>query len=261
MSLSLHNISFSYVDTDVVQDVSMVFEEGLFYAILGPNGCGKTTLLDLLIRHLKPRSGAIRLRGGDLKDYTIKEISKTIALVSQNYAVSFPFSVKEVVMMGRHPHMSRFSSPDVMDVAAVEEAMVLTGIEAYGERKITELSGGERQRCVVARALCQDTPFLFLDEAFSSMDIHHTLRLLHVIKDEVKKKKRTVVSVFHDINIASAWSDQLVFMKEGRVVAAGNGEVVLTKEIIKEVFEVDALVEKNAYVGAVQVCFKGDSHG
>jgi len=190
-----------------------------------------------------------------------KEIARTIALVSQNYNINFPFTVKEVVMMGRHPYIPRFSTPGVEDVRIVEQMMERTGINGFRNRRITELSGGERQRCVVARALCQDTPLLFLDEAFSSMDISHTLRLLAIVKEAVERSNKTVVSVFHDINLASAWSDSLVFMKAGRVVAAGDTRAVLTEAVLKEVFEVESQVAFNEYAGARQAYFRAGGHG
>ena len=254
----LDNVSFAYEQEAVLREITLAFKPGQFYSILGPNGCGKTTLLDLLIGHLKPDSGEVFLRGKALAKWSRKEIARTIALVSQNYNINFPFTVKEVVMMGRHPWISRFSQPDEKDLEKVDAVMARTGMDRFHDRKITTLSGGERQRCVFTRALCQNTPIFFLDEAFSNMDISHTLRLLNLVKAEVKKQNRTVVSVFHDINLASIWSDHLIFMKQGRVIASGTTAEVMDAAIVEDVFQVKTHVVYNEYSQARQAYFKAE---
>ncbi len=245
----------------VINNVSLSFEAGKFYSILGPNGCGKTTLLDLLIGHLKPISGKVVIKDDVSCEKNIlsmpkREVAKNIALVSQNYNINFPFTVKEVVMMGRHPYIGRFSIPSKEDIKIVNSVMERTGTDRFAHRKITDLSGGERQRCIFARALSQDTPLLFLDEAFSNMDISHTIRLLNIVKKEVREKNRTVVSVFHDINLAAIWSDVLVFMKNGEVIASGNTDDVMNEATIEKVFHVKSKVEYNPYSEAKQAYFR-----
>ncbi|SMC82449.1 iron complex transport system ATP-binding protein [Desulfocicer vacuolatum DSM 3385] len=252
----LDNVSFAYEKEPVLKEISLTFEPGRFYSILGPNGCGKTTLLDLLIGHMTPDKGRVFLRGKELAAWSRKKIARTIALVSQNYNINFPFTVEEVIMMGRHPWIPRFSQPDQKDMDRVKAVMARTGTDTFHDRKITALSGGERQRCVFARALCQDTPILFLDEAFSNMDISHTLRLLNLVKEEVSMQNRTVISVFHDINLASIWSDHLIFMKQGRVAACGPTDEVMNAAVIEEVFQVESHVAYNEYSRARQACFK-----
>ena len=271
--LTVEDLSFSYekkrgdnatIDGEwpqrplTLQSIALTFHPGRFYSILGPNGCGKTTLMDLFIGHLSPTKGRVLLKGKSISDCSRINIAKQIALVAQNDAVNFPFSVKEVVMMGRHPHIKRFAQPTKKDWQRVEEVMVLTEIDRFGSRKITELSGGERQRVLFARALCQDTPLLFLDEAFSNMDIHHTIRLLDRVKKEVIENQKTVISVFHDINFATIWSDILIFMKEGRVVAHGKSASVLSETLIEEVFHVKPQVRHHPYANAKQVCFRSE---
>lgn len=261
MEMNVKNLTFAYAKTPVLRDINLDFKAGCFYSILGPNGCGKTTLLDLLIRHQKADSGTITLGGRSIHLFKQKEIARAIALVCQGYDINFPFTVKEIVMMGRHPHLSRFTMPGMEDIRIVDEVMDKTGIKPLMNRRINRLSGGERQRCVVARALCQTTPLLFLDEAFSSMDINHTLRLLNLMRNEVQRSNKTVVSVFHDINIAAAWSDSLVFMRRGKLIAAGKTEEVLNEEMVRQVFDVDARVEYNPYSRSKQAYFKAGHHG
>ncbi|MBF0200075.1 MAG: ABC transporter ATP-binding protein [Desulfamplus sp.] len=244
--------------SQVIKGIDLEFHEGSFYSILGPNGCGKTTFLDILIGHLKPAPGRVLIRGRNIADIPRMEIAREIALVAQNDVVNFPFTVKEVVMMGRHPYIRRFSRPSCRDMDRVDEVMESTGIQDFASRRITELSGGERQRCLFARALCQDTPFLFLDEAFSNMDIHHTIRLLDIVKRETMEKGRAVISVFHDINFAAIWSDTLVLMKEGRVAAWGTTHDIMDENLIHDVFHVKPQVSYHPYARARQACFRSE---
>ncbi|MBU1341021.1 MAG: ABC transporter ATP-binding protein [Proteobacteria bacterium] len=255
MEISLHNISFAYNNDMIIKKMSCSFVSGNFYSIIGPNGSGKTTLLDLISGFLNPSSGDVCINETPILSFSKKEISKNIALVSQDYAINFPFNVQEVVMMGRHPYISRFSHPSSNDIKRVKRIMELCGICHLYDRKINELSGGERQRCVFARALCQDTPILLLDEAFSNMDINHTLHMLRLVKQAVKENNKIVISVFHDLNLASSWSDALLMLKGGEIKAFGNAQGILTQQAIKDVFDVVSLVEFNEHVQAKQVYY------
>jgi len=256
MSISIQNTSFAYGDTPILQAITCEFKAGGFHSIIGPNGSGKTTLLDIISGFFPPDKGEIQLGNTSIKELTKRDLAKSIALVSQNYAVNFPFSVHEVVLMGRHPYIDRFSHPTDQDLDRVDNIMDQTGIAHLKQRKITELSGGEKQRCIFARALCQDTPVLLLDEAFSNMDISHTLHLLALLKEQVRKSGKTIIAVLHDLNLASAWSDSLVFLKKGEILAQGPTHEVFTREIIQTVFNVNAKVSYNDYTQAKQAYFK-----
>ncbi len=254
MELKLNNISFAYDNHDVIKNMDCSFVSGNFYSILGPNGSGKTTLLDLISGFLTPCAGHIEIDNKSIVSFTKKELSKKISLVSQDYSINFPFSVKDIVMMGRHPYIPRFSPPDIDDFAKVETVLETRKIKHLQDRRVNELSGGEKQRCVFARALCQDTPILLLDEAFSNMDISHTLQMLWLVKQSIKNGK-LVISVFHDLNLALSWSDELLVLKQGEIKAFGNSQEVLTQQAIKDVFEVKAIVEFNEHIQAKQVYY------
>lgn len=256
MDIEIKNISFAYDNIPVIDDITCSFPRGGFHTILGPNGSGKTSLLDIISGFTRPEKGQILLKQIPLGQYKKREVAKIIALVSQNYAINFPFTVEEVIMMGRHPHIDRFSHPTREDLELVKEFMELTGIAHLANRRITELSGGEKQRCVFTRALCQDAPILLLDEAFSSMDISHTLQLLTILKKEMKEKQKTIIAVLHDLNLAAVWSDTILFLKNGKIEAMGATEKVFTHEIIKTVFNVNAKVEFNDYARAKQAYFQ-----
>ncbi len=255
MKLNMDNISFAYDRDNIIQNINCSFVSGNFYSIIGPNGSGKTTLLDLISGFLNPCKGNISIDETKILSLSKKDISKKIALVSQDYAINFPFRVKDAVMMGRHPYIPRFSHPSENDLEKVDMVMKTCGISHLSHRKINELSGGERQRCVFARALCQDTPILLLDEAFSNMDINHTLQMLRLVKRSVKKENKLVISVFHDLNIASSWSDVLLMLKKGEITAFGNSQDVLTQQTIQDLFDVSSIVEFNEHAKAKQVYY------
>ncbi len=255
MKIILNNISFTYAVDHILQNISCEFESGNFYSIIGPNGSGKTTLIDIISGFLTPDKGKIDIDNTSISFFSKRQLSKTIAIVSQDYTINFPFRVKDIVMMGRHPYIPRFSHPSNSDMELVETIMDSCDISGLRDRKINELSGGERQRCVFARALCQDTPLLLLDEAFSSMDINHTLHMLQLVKQLVKEKNKLVISVFHDLNLASSWSDSILMLKNGTINAFGISGDVLTPDSIKTVFNVRAYVEFNKKVKAKQVYY------
>lgn len=256
MEITLQNISFSFEKTPIIQELSARLIPGNFYSILGPNGSGKTTLLDMISGFYTPNKGKILLENRDISSLSKKKIAQKISLVSQNYDINFPFSVEEVVMMGRHPFIDRFSQPCLQDVDLVSQVMDITEISHLKQRRITELSGGEKQRCIFARALCQDTPIMLLDEAFSNMDIKHTLHMLSLVKRAVQETHKLVVCVLHDLNLAASWSDEILFLKNGMIKAQGKTQDVITQEMIEKVFDVKPKVEFNEYVQAKQVYFR-----
>ncbi len=256
MPFELTGVSFSYSEKKVIDDISMSFGPGMFCGIIGPNGCGKTTLLDLLAKHRRPTAGRIAYKNRDLGTYSTKELSKEISLVPQNFYINFPFTVKEVVMMGRYPHIPRFSAPSAEDVNIVQDIMEKTGVSEFTGRFINELSGGERQRVVFARALAQGAQVLILDEATSNLDINHSISLLNICERRMKQQGKTIISVMQDINLAAVYCDYLVFMSGGRIVIHGATRDVLNPGTMREVFNVDAKVYTESYSDSLQVVFK-----
>ena len=254
--LTLEDISFSYPKHTVLQAVSCRFSQGKFHVILGPNGSGKTTLLDILSGFSKPDSGCVRLGSAPLHRLGKREIAKQISLVSQDYNIRFPFTVEEVVLMGRHPFIERFSRPTKEDFSLAKEVMQLTGISHLKHNRMTEISGGEKQRSVFARALCQNTPFLLLDEAFANMDIRHTLELLKLLKRYVRHENKTVIAVLHDLNMAAQWADTLLMIKEGRVLFQGTTDAVFTDKNLKAVFDIEPQIAFNDFTQSKQAFFQ-----
>ncbi len=252
----IKNLSYSYKKKKAIDNISLNIESGFFWGIVGPNGCGKTTFLDLLIGYKKPDSGNIKYKGKEISKYKKREISKEISLVPQEFHTDIPFTVEEVVFMGRYPYLSRFSNFSPEDIKIIDHVIKLLELESIKKRCITELSGGEKQRVIFARALAQDTPVLLLDEAISNMDIKHKLKILDILKEKIEKEKKTIIMTMHDINLAALYADKLIMMKTGKVVAYGNTEEIIEKETINFVFEVGCYVYKEKYSQKKQVYFK-----
>lgn len=252
-----NDVCFSYGRGLVLDGVNLKIEAGNFYAIVGPNGCGKTTLIDILTGGRLPVSGTVRYLGSDIREYKKRDFARQIALVPQDFYMHFEFTVEEVVMMGRHPHIPRFSVPSAPDFQIMEQIMERTGVGGLRDRYVTDLSSGERQRVVFARALAQMTPVLILDEATSSMDIQYTLDLLDIVSEGVRQENRTAVAVIHDLGLASLYSDRLIFMKKGRIFSEGDTDEVLTEENVKDVFNVDSKIYFDTYSNSRQLVFKG----
>ncbi len=252
----LKGINYSYGTTPALQDFSLSLRKGAFYGIVGPNGCGKTTFLDLLVGSKDTDTGVLVFKGRPVSSYSKRELAQEVALVPQNFSIGFDYSVEEVVLMGRHPHINRFASPSAKDWQHVYEAMDAIGIHRFADRSIMELSGGEKQRVVVARALAQDTPVLLLDEASSNLDIRHSLQIFNTARALVETKGRTVIAVIHNLNFAAAYCDEIIFMKEGRVCDEGAAEAVMNEKVIDEVFGIKSEVRYDTYSKAHQVSYR-----
>ena len=251
----VRNLAFAYGEKTVLHDLSFDLRPGRFYGIIGPNGCGKSTLVDLLSGSRVPDAGRIVFADRELKTYSRKTLAREVALVPQNFYIDFPFTAGEIVMMGRYPFLSRFAAPSDKDHELVRQTMALTETSGFTRRYVTELSGGERQRVVFARALVQETPVLILDEATSNLDINHALRLLDIAAGRAAAGG-LVVAVMQDINLAAAFCHELIFLKEGRLAAFGKTQTVLTTDTLRSVFEVESKVYFEPYNQSRQAVFK-----
>ncbi len=252
----LDDVSFAYGDKQALAGLNLQIEPGCFYGLVGPNGCGKSTLLDLLMANRNPNSGGIKYNGCSLQQYGRRQLAQQLALVPQDFTIHFAFTVQEVVLMGRHPYLPRFGAVGKDDLAIAQKAMAAIGIGDFAHRYVTELSGGEKQRVVVARALAQETPVLMLDEATSNLDVGHTMEIFNVAQQRVRKQGDTVIAVIHNLNLAAAYCDEMIFMKEGKVAANGPTKETLTPAIIANVFGVESQVNHDQFSDALQVSFR-----
>ena len=256
MSFELQGVGFSFDGKKVIDGVSLALAPGRFYGVIGPNGCGKTTMVDLLCRFRAPQQGRIEYNGKRLSAFSKRQLAREISLVPQNFYINFPFRVRDVVMMGRYPYIPRFGRPSGRDAGIVADVMEAADVAGMAERLVTELSGGERQRVVFARALAQDTPVLILDEATSNLDVGHAIRLLGLAARRVQQESKTVLAVFQVINQAAAYCDHLVFMCRGKVAAHGDTRDVLNPDTVRAVFGVEARVTHDDYSNSLHVVYK-----
>ncbi|TEB11936.1 ABC transporter ATP-binding protein [Pelotomaculum propionicicum] len=256
--MQTENLNLYYGKTPALQAVSLSIREGGFYGILGPNGSGKTTLISVMCGVLKPSSGRVLWNGRELGSYNRGQIARSFAVVPQDYAINFPFTVLEVVMMGRKPHLGRLGRPSDEDLEIVYTCMENCGVLDYAGKVITNLSGGERQRVILARALAQTPQVLFLDEATSNLDISHKIELLKLIKRLNAKQGVTVIAALHDLNFAGMFCDYMIYLDKGRVACEGPTAVVFNEEVINRVFNVEVEIRKHAVTGRYNLALLPD---
>lgn len=242
MKIDVEQLRVQFGENEILKGVDLEVGDREFVGVIGPNGSGKSTLLKCIYRVLTPNAGLVTLDGKKLKDYPVKESAKKVAVVAQHNYYNFEFSVQEVVMMGRAPHKKTLERDNAQDYRLVREALKKVNMEAFEDRSFSTLSGGEQQRIILARALTQQTPCLILDEPTNHLDIKYQLQLM----DIVKGLDLTVISAIHDLNIAAMYCDKLFVMKDGHIVGFGTPEEMLTRERIKEIYEVDAEVMKDS---------------
>ena len=247
--LVLDGVRAGYGESEVLRGVSFAARPGEVVGLVGPNGCGKTTLVRVASRALKPTAGSVLVSGRDPYALSSKEAARLVAVVPQDVVPAFPFDVLGFVLMGRAPYLSRWAGGGPDDWANARDAMEAVGVQHLADRPMDELSGGERRRAVVAQALAQDAPVLLLDEPTTHLDIRHVVELHQVIRRLAAERDVAVVAVLHDLTLAAALSDRLVAMAGGEVVADGQPEEVVTRSLLRSVYGVNADVESSAATG------------
>ena len=233
-----------------LEDVSLAVEPGELAIILGPNGAGKSTLLRVLAGTLAPTQGKALLFGEDLPGMDRRLIARSVAVVRQSEEVSLGFSVRQVVAMGRAPHQGAWMREADADRALVDRAIARCDLGELAGRAVAELSGGEQKRVAIARALAQEPRVLLLDEPSAFLDVRHELDLYDRLAEQVSKEKLACVVVMHDLNIAAQYASRVVLMKEGRIVAQGKVEEVMTHARLKETFDADLYCGVNDLTGS-----------
>ena len=251
-AIELRGVSFGYAAEVVVRDVSFGVAPGEFVGIIGPNGSGKSTLLRLMSGYRRPWQGQVRLDGRPVERRDRRELGRLVGVVPQDTAVTFPFSVTEMVLFGRTPHVGGFGFERDRDLAAARQAMERTDTTHLARRAVTELSGGERQRVILARALAQEPAILLLDEPAAFLDIRHEVEMYDLLRD-LQRGGMTVVSVLHDLNIAALYCDRLLLLHEGRLARAGTPAEVITYPTLTAVYGTEVYVALNDITGCLNV--------
>lgn len=252
MQIQTEGIEVSLGGAQILHGVSLQAGDNRLVGVIGPNGSGKSTLLKCIYRVLKPTGGAVYIDGRALGAYSVRESAQRISVLAQHNYYNFEFTVREVVLMGRAPHKRALERDTARDYQIVDEALETVGMSEMRDRSFSTLSGGEQQRVILARALAQQTPCLILDEPTNHLDIKYQLQLMNLVRG----LNRTVISAVHDLNIAAMYCDELYAMKNGRLIAHGTPEAVLTPERIHQLYEVDAEVFRDAG-GRLRVLYNG----
>ena len=249
-SISVANLRVGYTpDRPVISDLSLNIPGGQVTTIIGPNGCGKSTLLRAIGRLIPSQGGAVHLGDTDIGSMKRKDIAKTIGVLPQSPIAPPGLIVSDLVSRGRHPHQSWIRQWSSSDEEEVNAALEMTDVAELADRSVDSLSGGQRQRVWISMVLAQHTDVLFLDEPTTYLDLAHSIEVLDLVNRLRRDLDRTVIMVLHDLDLAIRYSDNLVVMRDGDLFATGRPEEIITSELLKEVFELDASVIEDPVVG------------
>ncbi len=245
LAVEIKNATFDYGSNPVLKDISFEVGEGDFFIIIGPNGSGKTTLMKLMAGVASLKAGRLRVLDRPVRSYTRKTLARTMALVPQTIPDEFPFTVSELVLMGRAPHQGVLGLESRRDMEIAIQSMSFTGVDHLAKRTLTQRSGGERQRVFIARAICQEPRIILLDEPTASLDLAHQVRVMDLMERLKAERRITVVMVSHDINLASMYGNHLLLLKEGARVSLGRPGEVLTYQALEDAYGCPLLVDQS----------------
>lgn len=256
MLISLSNIEFSYSKSGedfCLSGIDLQIDRGEFLTLLGPNGSGKSTLLKIILGLLLPRNGSVKVDNKEISSYSRREIARKIAFVPQENHSIYPFSVYEIVMMGRSPYLDFLGIEKKNDIDKVDAALERLGIKHLKNKGINEISGGEAQRAYIARALVQEPEIMLLDEPNAHLDLEHQLSIFETLKELNEEQQITIVVVSHDLNLAGCYGIRCIFMKDGKIFSDDNKFNLITEENIKTVFNVNSVVLSDKTTNRINV--------
>ncbi|KWW29501.1 MAG: iron complex transport system ATP-binding protein [bacterium P3] len=237
--ISIQHLDCAFGTKQVLSDICADIEQGGMYALMGLNGCGKTTLLRCIGNLLQPQRGAVLVGGTDIRRYTTRQLARQISMVRQHSHTDFEFSAFETVLMGRNPYQRRLQNESRRDWAIVERCMRLTHTWEHRLSKPHEMSGGEWQRVMIARALAQDTPVMLFDEPTSNLDIAHQFEIMELLSDINRSRRKTILIVMHDLNLAYRYCPSLLLLHNRRIHYQGPMHDGLTPATVRQVFGID----------------------
>lgn len=241
-SITTEKLDIAYDDALIVKALNMDIPHGKITSIIGPNGCGKSTVLKALGRILKPKTGLVYLSGDDIRKLSTKEIAKKMAILPQTPTAPSGLTVSELVAYGRFPHQRGFGKITPEDKKIIEWALSVTKLTEFEHREVDTLSGGQRQRVWIAMALAQQTDLILLDEPTTYLDLAHQLEVLELLYDLNRKQGVTIVMVLHDLNLAARFSDYMIAIRSGKIIRHGSAQEVMTPEVLKDAFSIDAQI-------------------
>ena len=244
MSIEINNLSLGYQDKLVVKNLSLKFPRNKVIALIGPNGCGKSTTLKAVARLLKPKQGSITHKGKDIWQKTPKEYAQKLAFLPQQHLVPEGIKVRELIAYGRSPYLNLWGKLSQKDEELVTWAMAQTQTAELAEQLVSDLSGGQQQRVFLAMTLAQDAELVLLDEPTTYLDLNRQAELMGMMR-QMQQNGKTVITVLHDLNQACRYCDYLIVMKKGAVMAQGTPDEVMTEELLKDVFDLDVIIHRD----------------
>ncbi|WP_099468619.1 ABC transporter ATP-binding protein [Konateibacter massiliensis] len=256
-SITTSNLDISYEEELIVKALDMNIPHGKITSIIGPNGCGKSTVLKAIGRILKPKNGMVYLSGEDIRKLSTKEVAKKMAILPQTPTAPSGLTVSELVAYGRFPHQSGFGKLTPEDKKIVQWALDITKLTEFEHREVDTLSGGQRQRVWIAMALAQQTDLILLDEPTTYLDLAHQLEVLTLLNELNRKQGCTIAMVLHDLNLAARFSDYMIAIRSGKIISHGNPKEVMREEVLKETFSIDAQIVHEPRTGR-PVCLTYD---
>ncbi|GAA1695516.1 ABC transporter ATP-binding protein [Microbacterium sediminicola] len=259
-SLAAEDLTLAYGDRVIVQGLDLTIRPGAVTAIVGANGCGKSTVLRALARLLPPRGGRVLLDGSDIRARSSRDTARVLGLLPQSPVAPEGITVGDLVGRGRHPHLKLFARWGAHDYEAVAEALRATDLVELADRAVDELSGGQRQRAWIALALAQETDVLLLDEPTTFLDVAHQVEVLDLLTDLNRDRGTTIVMVLHDLNLAARYADEIIALKNGRIAAQGPPAAVVDADMVEEVFGMPSTVIIDPVSGKPAVMPKGRHH-
>lgn len=230
--LQINDLSYEIDSKQILDSINLSIQKGKFVGLIGANGCGKSTLLKNIYGNLKPKNSEVLLDGENIENIERKKIAKKLSVLAQSQHIDFDFTVENIVEMGRYSHNTIFSKNTGCPKQIIQKHLVDVGMIHLKDKSFSTLSGGEKQRVLIARAFAQETDFLILDEPTNHLDIKYQIQIMDIIK----KQKKTVLAVIHDMNIASSYCDHIIALKDGKVVAEGSPLEIFTTENIENIF-------------------------
>jgi iron complex transport system ATP-binding protein len=245
MAIHVKNLNCYYGNFPALKNLTFSVTTGDFFIIIGPNGSGKTTLMKVMAGILKSQADRLEILNRPMDQYSRKVLAQTIAFVPQMIPVDFPFTVTEIVLMGRSPYLGMLGLEQEEDLKIATQALAFTGVDHLAHRKLDQLSGGEQQRVFVAKAICQEPEIILLDEPTASLDLAHQVRLMDLMEKLKNDRGITVVMVSHDVNLAAMYGDRLLLLNKGEMVRLGGPKEVLTFQILEQVYGCTLLVDES----------------
>jgi len=245
--IKIENLSVNLDNKTIIDHINLQINPGELTSIIGPNGAGKSTLLKTILNLIDFQSGSITFRDKNIKKIPVKTYAQCIAFIPQENNILFDYTVEDIILMGRFPWIDYWGSYSKKDYLILEELIAQFKLQDLAKRQFNHLSGGEKQRVLLARAIAQDTDYIFLDETLSFLDINHQIEIMQILRQINLEKKKSILIVSHNVNLSIEYSDRIIVMKKGNLIADGTPQNIISEDLIKSVFNIDLHIVQNPY--------------